>query len=60
MEPHPPRSTAPAAGGCLLALGVIGGLVYGTFVGDPSLAILVGAGVGIAAAAAVFLIDRRP
>lgn len=59
MKPDQPPSTAPAAGGCLLALGVIGGLLYGTFVGSPSLAILIGTLAGIIAATAVYLINRR-
>ena len=59
MRPNPPQSTAPAAGGCLLALGVIGGTVVGVVLHQTSLGILLGAAGGAIAATIVFLIDRR-
>jgi hypothetical protein len=59
MRPNPPQSTAPAAGGCLLALGVLGGAVAGIMLHQTSLGILFGAIGGAVAATIVFLIDRR-
>jgi hypothetical protein len=59
MRPNPPQSTAPAAGGCLLALGVIGGAIAGVILHQTSLGIVLGIAGGAAAATIVFLIDRR-
>jgi hypothetical protein len=59
MRPNPPQSTAPAAGGCLLALGLIGGAVAGVVYGQTTLGILIGGAGGAIAAVIVFLIDRR-
>ncbi len=59
MRPNPPQSTAPAAGGCLLALGVLGGAVIGVILHQISLGIVLGAAGGAIAATIVFLIDRR-
>jgi hypothetical protein len=44
MRPNPPQSTAPAAGGCLLALGLIGGAVAGVLYGQTTLGVLTGVG----------------
>jgi hypothetical protein len=59
MRPNPPKSTAPAAGGCLLALGVFGGTVVGIILHQTSLGIMLGVAGGAIAATIVFLIDRR-
>jgi hypothetical protein len=59
MRPNPPQSTAPAAGGCLLALGLIGGAVAGVLYGQTTLGVLLGGAGGAIAAIIVFLIDRR-
>lgn len=59
MRPNPPQSTAPAAGGCLLALGVVGGAVAGIMLRQTSLGIILGVAAGAIAATIVFLIDRR-
>ncbi|MGN6818209.1 MAG: hypothetical protein ACTHJR_06010 [Sphingomonas sp.] len=59
MRPNPPQSTAPAAGGCLLALGVVGGAVAGIMLHQTSLGIILGVAAGAIAATIVFLIDRR-
>lgn len=59
MRPNPPKSTAPAAGGCLLALGLIGGAVAGVLYGQTTLGVLIGGAGGAIAATVIFLIDRR-
>jgi hypothetical protein len=59
MESRPPRSTAPAAGGCLIALGVIGGGILGMTQGHAQRWVLIGAAIGIGAAIVIWLIDRR-
>ena len=59
MRPNPPQSKAPAAGGCLLALGLIGGAVAGLLYGQASLGLILGGIGGAIAATTVFLIDRR-
>jgi len=59
MRPNPPKSTAPAAGGCLLALGVVGGAVAGVMLHQTSMGIVLGIAGGAIAATIVFLIDRR-
>jgi len=59
MRPNPPQSTAPAAGGCLLALGLIGGAVVGVLYGQTTLGVLIGGAGGAIAAMIIFLIDRR-
>jgi hypothetical protein len=52
-------SDSPMAGGCLVAIGIIAGAVYGVVAGHAVTALLIGAGVGIVAAIAIWLIDRR-
>ena len=59
MRPNPPQSNAPAAGGCLLALGLIGGAVAGMIYGQASAGLILGGIGGAIAAIIVFLIDRR-
>ena len=55
----PPQSNAPAAGGFLIALGLTVGAVLGMTRGNALLWLLIGALVGVAAAIAIWLIDRR-
>jgi len=55
----PPTNRAPMAGGVLLALGIIVGVIGGSLLGQPSIGFLVGVAVGLVAVGAVWLIDRR-
>jgi hypothetical protein len=52
-------TTAPAAGGVLIAIGAVGGAVIGLFLGEPSKGFLIGLGGGIGMAIAIWLLDRR-
>ena len=57
-----PRLMQPStkrAGGCLLVGGILIGLVVGLFAGNAMLGVWLGTGIGIVAAVAVWLIDRR-
>lgn len=49
----------PAAGGFLIALGLLVGGAIGLVRGNSSLWLLIGLAVGVAAALAIWLIDRR-
>jgi hypothetical protein len=51
------RSTA--GGGCLIALAVLAGVVIGLFMHQPTIGFLAGLALGVAAAVAVWLVDRR-
>jgi hypothetical protein len=53
------RTQSPQAGGFLLILCILLGVALGIMRGQPSLGFLIGAGFGIAAAVAVWLLDRR-
>ncbi|MBN8808507.1 MAG: hypothetical protein J0I47_09805 [Sphingomonas sp.] len=59
MERPPAPSNNPPAGGCLVAIGIIAGAAYGVVAGHATTALLIGTGVGIAAAVAVWLRERR-
>ncbi len=48
-----------AAGGVLIALGMIGGAAIGFAIGQATPGFLIGTAVGIAAAVLVWLRDRR-
>lgn len=50
---------APQAGGILLALFILAGALIGSIKGQPTIGVLVGTGLGIAAALALWLADRR-
>ena len=52
-------SRAPMAGGFLLALSILVGVFVGGWLGQPSIGLLAGFGVGAALAIAVWLLDRR-
>lgn len=53
------QTRSPQAGGFLLVLCMLGGVVIGAMRGQPSLGFLLGAGLGVLAALAVWLLDRR-
>jgi hypothetical protein len=57
MDELPTRT--PRAGGALIALFTIGGAAAGLAFQQPSIGLLAGIAVGVAAAAAVWLLDRR-
>jgi hypothetical protein len=50
---------ATKAGGCFLTLCILTGFPLGLAIGNPMKGILIGTGAGIAAAAVLWLIDRR-
>ncbi|MEO5492635.1 MAG: hypothetical protein ABIR08_01255 [Sphingomonas sp.] len=58
MTPPSP-SKNPAAGGFLIAVGLTVGAVVGMTRGNALFWLLIGALVGIAAATAIWLVDRR-
>jgi hypothetical protein len=47
------------SGGFPIAVGAIGGAALGFAVGEPTACFLIGLALGIAAAVAIWLIDRR-
>ncbi len=53
------QKRSPRAGGFLLILCIFLGVVIGAMRGEPSLGFLIGAGLGVMAAIATWLIDRR-
>lgn len=62
-EPDSNRSSSVStpsrnAGGVFIALGGILGAVLGGFLGQPSIGLLVGLGLGVAIAFAIWLIER--
>ena len=59
MDSRPPQSKTPAAGGFLIAVGLTVGAILGMTRGNALMWLLGGAVVGVAAAVAVWLIDRR-
>jgi hypothetical protein len=56
---RPPRSKTPAAGGFLIAVGLTVGAILGLTRGSALMWLLIGALAGVAAAVAIWLIDRR-
>ncbi len=54
-----PRRSRGMAGGSLLALSMVAGVVIGTLNAQPSIGFLVGLGVGALLLVLVFLLDRR-
>lgn len=54
-----PSSSPRLAGGIFIALGLLIGAGFGLYLGQPSLGMVVGFGVGIAAALLVWLLNRR-
>lgn len=59
MDEPAPHTPAPRAGGALIALFTIGGAVGGLVVRQPSIGVLAGIALGVAAALAVWLVDMR-
>jgi uncharacterized membrane protein YccC len=57
--PTEPRRRGGLAGGIFVALGLIIGVVAGTFFGQPSLGMVAGAGIGLVLLLLVWLLDRR-
>jgi len=49
----------PLAGGCLLSICLLAGFPFGLAMGNPMKGILIGLGVGIVLAVALWLIDSR-
>jgi hypothetical protein len=49
----------PLAGGCLLSICLLAGFPFGLAIGNPMKGILIGLGVGILLAVAMWLIDSR-
>ena len=56
-RPVPPPPTR--AGGVLLAAGILGGVVIGSALGQPSLGFLTGLGIGLIALVTIWYGDRR-
>jgi hypothetical protein len=54
-----PKSRFTRAGGCLLALSLIGGVIVGAWAHEASIGFLGGLGAGLALLLAVWLMDRR-
>jgi len=55
----PPANRAPKAGGFLLAVAIIAGVIIGGLLGQPSIGFLAGLGIGIVLVVVLWLIDRR-
>ena len=47
------------SGGIFLTIGILAGSIWGVAVGAPMKGVLIGTGLGIAAALLVWLLDRR-
>ena len=58
-DPNPADPRPNAAGGALVALGMIGGAAIGFAIGQATPGFLIGTAVGVAAAVLVWLRDRR-
>ena len=48
-----------AAGGIFIAIGMLGGAIVGVIMDQPSAGMVIGLGLGIAAAVLVWFIDSR-
>jgi uncharacterized membrane protein (UPF0136 family) len=51
--------SGPQAGGFIIAVGILAGTIIGGLKGQPSIGLLAGLGIGVVAALAVWLRDRR-
>lgn len=56
MNEKPP---SPLAGGAIIALCVIFGVIIGMYNGQPSIGFIGGVGAGVAIAVAIWLWDKR-
>ena len=54
-----PPSRPARAGGFLLALALLVGVIAGSLLGQPSIGFLAGLGIGLAAVAVLWLMERR-
>jgi hypothetical protein len=54
-----PKSRFTRAGGCLLALSLMGGVIVGAWAQESSIGFLGGLGLGLALLLVVWLLDRR-
>jgi mannose/fructose/N-acetylgalactosamine-specific phosphotransferase system component IIC len=54
MQPSTSR-----AGGCFLTAGILAGMIVGLLTGDAMRGVLIGTGLGIIAAIALWLVDRK-
>jgi hypothetical protein len=52
-------SRSPLAGGCFLTICILAGFPLGLVIGNPMKGVLIGTGVGIVLALALWLFDRR-
>lgn len=57
-SPNSPNSKSPMAGGFLIALGTLLGVVGGIAAGQVTIGFLVGFGAGLVAAIGIWLKDR--
>jgi hypothetical protein len=53
------RGSTTRAGGCFLTLFILAGFPLGLAIGNPMKGVLIGTGVGIVLAVALWLIDSR-
>ena len=54
----PPSPREPRAAGGLMALAILGGVVIGSILGQPTIGFLAGAAIGVGLLLAFWLIDR--
>ena len=54
-----PKSRFTRAGGCLLALSLMGGVIVGAWAHESSIGFLGGLGIGLVLLLLVYLLDRR-
>lgn len=57
-NPNAPQSKTPMAGGFLISAGTILGVAGGVFANQVTIGFLIGLGVGVLAAVAIWLKDR--
>jgi len=53
------QGSTTRAGGCFLTIFILLGFLYGLSIRNPMEGVLIGTGVGIAAAVVVWLVDSR-
>ncbi|MEM1133260.1 MAG: hypothetical protein AAGH53_10005 [Pseudomonadota bacterium] len=59
-SPQQPQKRPTAAGGVFIALGTMGGAIFGgAMFGEPVIGLLTGFGLGVAAAIAVAVLDSK-